>query len=130
MRFVITGINELDSIIRAAPERAGRLGDEALEEEAETILRESQEEVPVDTGALQESGRIGTDLAGINLGQVVRSVTYGGGAVDYAWVVHEDLEVRHASGKKAKYLEDPATRAADRLNGTMAKGWRRVFRRT
>jgi hypothetical protein len=85
---------------------------QALYKEGAAIFEESQDEVPIDTNALRTSGQLGfPTIEGKN---VVVEISYGGAAVDYAMIVHEDLEAQRKHGKKAKYLEDPARR---RLKG-------------
>ena len=88
---------------------------QALYKEGAAIFEESQDEVPIDTNALRTSGQLGfPTIEGKN---VVVEISYGGAAVDYAMIVHEDLEARHREGKKAKYLEDPARRALVGMDG-------------
>lgn len=88
---------------------------EALHDEANNIMTESRNQVPVDTGTLKSSAyvldpQIQTDEVRVRFG-------YGGPndkmnpkhrrmASEYAAIVHERLDVRHPVGK-AKYLEDP-----------------------
>jgi hypothetical protein len=85
----------------------------AVQREAEYELTLTQEQVPVRTGQLKLSGRVEP----ADESMIVASVlVYGGPAgsggpnqtvdVDYALVVHEDLETPHRVGK-AKYVEDP-----------------------
>lgn len=75
---------------------------DALNEVAQQILERSQDLVPVRTGALRDSGYI---TSGDQGGYPSVTITYGGGDVDYAYKVHEDLEMRHPNGGQAKYLE-------------------------
>lgn len=96
---------------REVPERAGK----ALHDEAESVLAASQVIVPVETGALKETGRV-TEVETDN-GAIAVAVTYGDEAVQYAAAVHE------SESPGAKYLERPlrdavgdmARRLADRL---------------
>ena len=79
---------------------------------AETIyeLGLTQEQVPVLTGQLQLSGRVEAADEGF---EIANAIAYGGPAgsgsntenVDYALVVHEDLEAHHPHGN-AKYVEN------------------------
>lgn len=96
----ITGLAEVNAEL-------ARLGDlhfataaRALFEEAQIEMTESKRRVPVDTGALRESGRVEEAEEG-----AVRLV-YGDAAVDYALEVHENLEAFHPNGE-AKFLERP-----------------------
>ena len=84
----------------------------AVEAEAQYELSLTQEQVPVDTGQLQASGRTEPADSGMIIANVI---AYGGPPgsggpaqtefVDYALIVHEDLAVFHKHGK-AKYVED------------------------
>jgi len=85
---------------------------------ANHIMDQSLKEVPIDTATLQDSNYIEdvtTDVA-----KPVIRFGYGGPndkfntlstseafASEYALIQHEDLDFIHASGRKAKYLEDP-----------------------
>ena len=66
------------------------------------LQAQSQKVVPVDTSALKNSARTRVEGTGFDT-QV--SVEY---STHYAIFVHEDLTARHAPGKQAKYLEEPA----------------------
>lgn len=71
----------------------------------EPIFDASQELVPVDTGRLRASGyvRVRTEKRS---GRVRAEIGYGlGGQPHYAGIVHERLDIRHAKGKQAKFLE-------------------------
>ena len=68
------------------------------------LLRESMKLVPVDTGALRASGPLVTR----SMGQGFETVMVVGYGQEYAIYVHENLNARHASGKQAKFLEEPA----------------------
>lgn len=81
-----------------------------MEETMQRVYSESQELVPVDTGALRDSGRI-IKTGGITAGGLPEVlVVYGNGNVDYAVTVHEDLSVHHDSPTQAKFLEIPLIR--------------------
>ena len=100
---------EINRLLSIGGPRALKTAGQVLYKEGATIFEQSQEEVPVDTNALRTSGKLG--LPQLEGQSVVVEISYGGAAVDYAMIVHEDLEARHREGKKAKYLEDPARRA-------------------
>lgn len=77
---------------------------DGLEEWAEYVLQESSQLVPIEEGTLQNSGTVEVDRETLQA-----AVGYGhGGAADYAIVQHERLDLRHDSGRSAKYLERPA----------------------
>ena len=89
---------------------------------ARAILSASQPLVPVDTGALKRSGRVEPARAGEtviqsktrrsadprgNVSQKGASVLiYGGGAIDYAGIVHYKLGVNHPVGQ-AQFVGQP-----------------------
>jgi len=77
---------------------------DGLEEWAEYVLQQSSQLVPIEEGTLQNSGTVEVDRADLKA-----AVGYGnGGARDYAVRQHEDLSLRHDSGRSGKYLERPA----------------------
>jgi hypothetical protein len=88
---------------------------ESVDEVTEIIFEESQNLVPVLTGALRASGHIVEDADG-------NYIMYGdeGGTLDYAVYVHEDLTTFHPNGQ-AKYLEIPMLQNAQLLQEKIAK---------
>ncbi len=69
------------------------------------IFDESQRLVPVDTSKLKHSGYVEVRTEGRS-GRVRAEIGYGlYGRPFYAGIVHERLDLRHAKGKQAKYLE-------------------------
>lgn len=90
----------------------------ALKTEAELTMTESKREVPVDTGALRDSGFV--DEPKISANNISVKLGYGGVATKvnpksgeitttYAVIVHENMKAHHVVGK-AKFLEDPIKR--------------------
>lgn len=98
---------------------------QALYREGAAIFEESQDEVPLDTGNLRASGKLG--FPKIEGKDVVVEISYGGAAADYALVVHEDLEMNFRNGKKAKYLEDPARRRIKGMDGRLLASVRKAM---
>ena len=77
-----------------------------FEDNAQIIYENSQPLVPVLTGRLRDSGEVLTkDPEGRE--EMYASISYGGGLVDYAVKVHEDLQMHHPHGGQAKFLEIP-----------------------
>lgn len=70
---------------------------------AQPIFDRSQELVPVDTGDLKASGFIETRDTASGVGVFLGYGRFG--KPFYAGFVHERLDVRHAKGKQAKFLE-------------------------
>jgi len=92
----------------------------ALRNEAQEAFAVSQDEVPVDTGALKASGRVRPETGVYESGdEVYVEITYGGSATEYSIYVHENLGAFHPHGK-AKYLEDPLTRQVNGISGRIA----------
>ena len=72
---------------------------ESIDEVIGVVFEQSQNLVPVNTGALKESGQIIEDPNG-------NFISYGSEIVNYAVEVHENLTDFHPHGQ-AKYLEVP-----------------------
>jgi hypothetical protein len=86
---------------------------------AEEMIAESKQRVPVDTGALKNSGHVqGPDESP---GGVSVTLGYGGPSAGYAIIVHEDLEALHRVGE-AKFLESVVREYAPTLLDRVAKG--------
>jgi hypothetical protein len=114
----VVGYENVMSALAALGQQTLTAAGEAIQAESEYELTLTQAEVPVLTGALQGSGRVepaddATTVANI--------IAYGGPAgsgpnqavdVDYALIVHENLEAHHPHGK-AKYVEDVVRAEAD-----------------
>lgn len=98
-------------------ERAGNAHRKSLSAamfaQANVVLNESLEIVPVDTGTLKDSGRV--EKPKITVTGIEVEITYGGAASQYAGIVHEDPNARHAEGKSYKYLEIPVNNNADKF---------------
>lgn len=84
---------------------------EAFYAEAQTILNDSKDLVPFLTGALSSSGRVHDPF---RVGEKVAvEITYGGASgggsmVNYAIEQHQNEFYRHAEGRQAYYLFQPA----------------------
>jgi len=87
------------------------------------VFNESQELVPVATGALRESGRLVKTPSVGNL-QSETYISYGDGLVDYAIYVHENLQDIHESPTQAKYLETPMAQAEPTFKKEIQNGIR------
>lgn len=137
-------------------------GTKAVAEEAAiTIMTESINQVPVETGTLLSSAFLGvsrrTDTKGYRYGAVLGygdsaglrfallgdnvqwikepsnpvNPKHGLPASAYAGTVHEDLEVHHVNGGKAKFLEDPIREwASGRFTRTAMTYWGREIERS
>lgn len=130
----------------------------ATEHAAWEIMSDSLNEVPIDTGTLISSAFLGisrrTDVGNYRYGAIIG---YGdqehlSGAVDfgpvewlmeptnnynpksglqastYAAIVHEDLDMPHPNGGKAKFLEDPVRNwASSKFTRTAMTYWRQAI---
>ena len=78
---------------------------DAIRHGLQPIFDTSQELVPVDTSRLKDSGYVEVRTEGRG-GRVRAEIGYGlHGKPFYAGIVHERLDLRHAAGKQAKFLE-------------------------
>lgn len=98
---------------------------EALYAEAQMVLAESKRQVPYRVGALSGSGMVHQPYSVGS--KVAVEISYGGAAVDYAMVQHENTDFKHAEGRKAKYLEDPIADAQGRLASNIASRVRNML---
>lgn len=113
---------EIGRLLERYGERAEKAVAVELYQEAEGIMAQSKELVPVDTGALRASGHVGLPE---RAGGTIRVVLgYGGPAAPYAFKVHEDLEAFHDDGQ-AKYLEMPIRQATAGMVQRIVAGMRR-----
>lgn len=104
---------------------------EAVRQEVDEIMEESQAQVPFDTGTLAQSAFIEEDTAG--------NITFGYGgpndsinpktgqkSSEYMMVVHERLDVFHPTGK-AKFFEDPLLKHIMRMEQTVTGKIRKLI---
>lgn len=105
----------LENLARQFPKETGK----ALRSVGtEKIYEPSQALVPVETGALRDSGRIRATTAqsrGVSL-----KISYGGSEAPYAVIIHEDLRLKHPNGGSAKYLERPLMQAKPTIGRDLA----------
>jgi len=84
--------------IAARGQKAQRIISRAMYSEANTVLNQSKKIVPVDLGTLKNSGKVKKPTFKGSLIDV--DITYGGAAADYAFIVHEDPNARHAPARR------------------------------
>lgn len=132
IQFRVDGIRELQTKFTRLDTRLGWGLKKVARQEIEKVMEESRQEVPTSTGALRDSAFIKQDYRG-NL-----SFGYGGpnaqinpetgeSTEDYMVAVHENLQAIHPHGK-AKFLEDPVNRFAQRLEHTLLQRLASFFR--
>lgn len=88
-----------------------------LDVASQHLLGESRAEVPIEEATLERSG-----VATVDSGSLTAAVSYD---TPYAVRQHEEMTYRHAPGRKAKYLEDPANRERETLRELIATQIRR-----
>lgn len=129
---MITEYDGFESQLEAALHITGLGSKAAVTQSGENILAESQLEVPVDTEALKESGRL--EIKKRKYG-FTADITYGTVGINpkskkstnvYALEVHENLEAHHTIGK-AKYLEDPTNRERVLFNARAGNIFTKLF---
>lgn len=87
---------------------------DALAHAVAPIFEESQRLVPVDTGALRNSGFVESGFA--RGGEAFVVVGYAkAGRPSYAALVHERVDVHHKSPTQAKFLEEAMNRGLDQI---------------
>ncbi len=96
---------------------------QALLEEGEAIMLESQNQVPRDTGFLANSRFVRVEDGG---GEITLELGY---TAPYAIYVHEDPTARHRAPTKWKFLEDPIKDASNGLSQRLARRIRSLLRR-
>lgn len=83
----------------AVTERMRAGGVHGLELAAEALLQKTRARVPLEEGTLERSG-----VASVDESRLTGAVSYD---TVYAVYQHEKLELRHAPGRTAKYVEEP-----------------------
>ena len=130
--FEVTGIAELQQRLQALAAEVTPLMAIALQQQGESIWEASQALVPVDTGALRESGTV-SDAAISGLVASVE-ISYGGPGTgfartpsEYAIKVHEDTTMRHPRGGQSHFLSQPFFAATQDLLEELADAIRIAF---
>lgn len=117
-------VNGVQSVLRmfgkAKSEAAPKII-EAIDRCSAVVLKKALVYVPRDTGALAQSGKV-VKATGVGYG-ARGGVVFGGGEVDYAVPVHENMEKTHAEPTCAKFLE----RAARESRGACANIHKRTM---
>jgi len=120
----VEGVDAALKRLKRMPESVIKAVSQTLYLEAEGIMTQSKQLVPVKTGNLRASGHVGPLNGKWSPGSWMGSsgtmstnpkatiqLGYGGPAASYAVKVHEDLEMFHPGGGIAKYLELPVKQA-------------------
>lgn len=88
----------------------------ALNQVHEEMMTLAKERTPVDTGALRASGHVIPPT--ISGGKVKSVGGFGGTSVNYAIMVHENLNVHHRVGQ-AKFYESAVNDKSDKIIPTI-----------
>jgi hypothetical protein len=127
------GFDELDALLKRAQQQLPIVVAKALYQFAEEVMTDSKMIVPVETGALMNTGKvmppvITNDSASVTLG-------YGDTAVDYALIVHEELQTRAGGqikwtrpGSGPKYLTNPLQAKQAQLPGRVLDAVKAAFK--
>lgn len=101
----LIGMDRLQAALKASPAIALAAVGGSLYREGQRIMADSEREVPVDLGALKNSGTVFEPV--VDAMSVSVTLGYGGAAEAYAVIQHENVHFRHHGNQKAHYLSDP-----------------------
>jgi hypothetical protein len=108
----VVGHDELVALLTRAGATAQPTLGRVLKEEADLIMRDSQEEAPFRFGGLKASARVQNPV--FTAGEVTVQLSYGSSAVAYAMYLHRGMREdgthviqNFGNGKKKDYLSDP-----------------------
>lgn len=125
LKYSMRGRQKMIRNLERAPRNLRKEIEAGAYQEANTEMTESKRLCPVDItenaphpGQLRASGRVLDPRWEGNT--VVVDMAYGGGPVDYALYVHEDLEAHHPVGQ-AKYLEQPLMESSPHMAARIAR---------
>ena len=125
--FHVTGVDEVSRRTQKLMERYKDVANRALYHEGKIELDEAKRRTPYDTGALHDSGKL--TRVTISRGEDYEiKITFGEGGVFYALRVHEDLEMNHAPGKIAKFLETVLQESYPHMAERIGKHFRAMLR--
>ena len=122
--FTIKGLDKVRKMLRQHQEKAVFALKKEMYLEAEGIMTQAKELVPVDTGTLKDSGVV--QLPRDEGSVIVEEFGFGGPAAPYAVFVHENTVVFHKVGM-AKFLEIPFRQAQRGMVDRIAAGMRRTL---
>ena len=109
----LEGQESLSRLFKRAGDGNRRALAQAIFKQANVVLNESKEIVPVDNGDLKKSGKV--ENPKITATNIEVEISYGGDARAYAWIVHEDPNAQHKDGQTFKYLEIPVNNNKDKF---------------
>lgn len=111
----VTGVREIVRNLDKADRRLAAGFAKGLKKAGRFLQRKSQQIVPVEFGNLKNSADTRWQGSGFD---ITVWVVY---TAVYAIYVHERVELSHAPGKQAKFLEEPARQYRDEILALIAK---------
>ena len=123
----LEGQESLSRLFKRAGDGNRRALAQAIFKQANVVLNESKELVPVDNGDLKKSGKV--ENPKITATNIEVEISYGGDARAYAWIVHEDPNAQHKDGQTYKYLEIPVNNNKDKFVDEVKKMYFTYLRR-
>ena len=131
--FEILGLDRLKQRFQAAAPGIRQEVKSELMVFAEEVMAASKLIVPVDTGALMNTGKVQPPVATDD--EVSVTLGYGDESVGYALYVHEEMAspkgnpiVWTRPGSGPKYLENPLRERQDKLPGRITEAVKRGFK--
>ena len=112
----VQGVDEVLKNMKLAKALVGKNIEVGLKRAGLFLQRQSQKVVPIDKNVLKPSADTRSKYKGV---ATVVSVVY---TTSYAIYVHERTELKHAPGKQAKFLEEPARTNQKRILEIIAEG--------
>lgn len=109
--------------IAFATKAAREAGYEGLLLGGELVLGDSNEQIPHEDGDLERTGAVSGDQEALQVAVSYRDVAFRGQAVK----MHEDMTLKHDSGRNAKYLERALAANRDRVREAVAGSLRKRF---
>ena len=117
-RLRVEGLDKLQAKLKASGKTAAKDLAGPLMLEAELIMTEAKQIVPVDQGILKASGVV--RRPDISRHKVVIELGFGGAARAYALAQHEG-KFRHNAPQKRKFLEQPVKDARSGFGNRLAQ---------
>jgi len=128
MSVQMDGARELNELLsRVASFGFVKEFEQAMFATANEVLNQSKKIVPVDLGALKDSGKVEKpkrSTTGVSV-----EITYGGTSAPYALYVHEDPSAQHKPGKSYHFLKIPVDAARTTFVNDLKKRFISYLRR-
>jgi len=121
----ITGDKKASANMRRIVKKYGNVFDKAVEEFADELKPEIEEQTPMDSGAMVSTLRRGKDQGNVYLAMGGKEVEVATDynikkTQNYTIRQHEDLTLNHPGGGNAKFMERPFLEAIPGLAGKVA----------